>query len=797
MINVNKSQFMPKMPIWWDNGLITAFSPLTRPEMTLRHPDLNTYYRDTGGFPRQKQIQTYILQGLVDAINAFGNIMLLYFELKGDYGNAGEARLKLSHIRNLYRIPPHLEVTQNDVDSLNNTLKILLAALDNPDVQKLKRCMKNFSIAFPFGVIALHAPKKIQRLLQFIGADNIHYHIKGKSGDDAILLAYAKEFDIHLVFPQGIQVNASFEKKIIITEDELSRTPNYVGSLAGSSYDDFWLIRRETVLGLYFNKWHSYFTDSEFLKELWDSHQYSNLREAFKRVTLNKYQATNLEELENQRNLFLNDIVEGIVVHEIAHSIREHLMPDHFIAVASSTSDSYATHAVKALSEVLTDWVPEYHGMRGPILHIAYLSRSDRSKAERMLYSMFSDYWFYDFGESEFGVMSDCWFPPILQFINADLTVDFERLIAEHAGIFNFMNDLYMEAAATIEEIYLNATYTVAGYELTFTALVKHILKVVRQENEELAGFPDRVLRGYWSFYRNIYFFLEKYATDDFKKLQVFLVQFTEKTACEMRRNFFPADSGSDGILAAILDRCKQLGLYNFNLETAKMTELPHQLRSVYTSELLGRLDSHIDSWTEDNPSRNSLYVFRFFRDILVAGNTYSLKISYKKTRVVNRFLQYLLGEYRPLEQAHKLDFDEHFDPYKESSIDYVTKIFRMLSQNIQLGYVKFYKSITIDNSFVRPRDMREALRRFEPYDKGLLRRRTIRFGLDSIYDLEIEIPARIMPRLEPGFICWQTAQAVYRINHLLLDRPEREFWLLDQQCVAKLLQIINQKEEV
>src|SRR5690606_26330155 len=146
----------------------------------------------------------------------------------------------------------------------------------------------------------------------------------------------------------------------------------------------------------------------------------------------------NLEELTAKKDLFIDEMVEGIVWHELGHeiSLEHNPLIDPVTTNLGAALGSFGSNAIVVLKEALADWAPEEDGISGPILEFAQIAKTDYLKAKRMLYVYLSDYWFLDFGEEFMGETTDIIVPLITQFVDAKGDFKFENVMKNHKEIF-------------------------------------------------------------------------------------------------------------------------------------------------------------------------------------------------------------------------------------------------------------------------------------------------------------------------------------------------------------------------
>jgi hypothetical protein len=286
-------------------------------------------------------------------------------------------------------------------------------------------------------------------------------------------------------------VHGKFRNKtVILKKAETARSPLNILSMVAAASPLGTLIREASCETIFYNKWHSFYETSDFEKELLQSHDYSNIREAIKDKALKAYGFNNQAEVVAGKSLFIDEMVEGVVWHELGHAIS--LEGDVFIprkiATLGSSVSSFGNEAITVLKEALADWAPSLEGAHGPIWHFIQLAKTDYAKAKRMVYVYLSDYWFLDVGEDFMGITTDVIVPLVVQFIDPNGEVDFKKMEKAHAEIFQYLAKRYIAGIAQIEHCIRSAGYQISSQNVISYDVLEHQLVEIYLEQPRNVG---------------------------------------------------------------------------------------------------------------------------------------------------------------------------------------------------------------------------------------------------------------------------------------------------------------------
>lgn len=172
------------------------------------------------------------------------------------------------------------------------------------------------------------------------------------------------------------------QKPLIIFDTEIMRSPAWLLSNAGTNYKKAYVVRDQSVLTIWYNKWTSFFSSNESyaVGATADSCREYAMREGIKVKAFNAYGIHTGEDLAMHEADFLHDSCQGIVWHEYGHCISGDNgvflpQPEAHLCRNLSTLDMDAFYPY---AEVMADYAPAMQGVHGPAL--LYLpGRQDRS----------------------------------------------------------------------------------------------------------------------------------------------------------------------------------------------------------------------------------------------------------------------------------------------------------------------------------------------------------------------------------------------------------------------------------
>jgi hypothetical protein len=756
-----------------DQSLSKAVEPFLSQLNLLNDKKFRSEFKNITDFLKKKNIalspthiKEFIEESVKNELLKIAQTQYLYMEKKDDFTEAGEQRVAISFCRLLLEIPPSREVTQVDANLFREKMSQFGEKMGSPSVHKLDLMLKNAKIKILNFEFDQSDDDEINELLAFVGSDlNLFY--ASQAGLNTSL--FGKNVEIK-------EISGKFrEHKVYLNEKEVARMPVSILSMAANSYPKGTIIRKESCETIFYNKWYSYFETSDFEKDLLLSHDYSNIRESIKVKAFEAYQIKNKAEIESKKNLFVDEMVEGIVWHELGHriSLDEGLyIPSKISAIGSSLS-VYGTSALNVLKEALADWAPEVESACGPIWHFVKLAKTDYQKAKRMIYVYLSDYWFLDFGEEFMGETTDIIVPLITQFMDEKGEINFSKIESVHSKIFEFIVKNYKLASEEVLNVYQKAKYQLTSQqEINFEVLEKEMLKLYRKD-PGYANVALEEIQKFSTFWVNVKGYLQKFSKADFPKIDAALKAHTTKFNLELlnRLTNNKADQYANSIRKYVIERMKYIQCYQSESVMTEEELLDNGMNDLkFSDEIKSKVLQKLNA-IKNNKEKVDVAInydakphpfIALIQKMMVDSDCGEIKSGMS----LGENLSEELPEAQKIQELHKLiaGVKKQISEKMYEKIALIKFNTDYLTEEI---YEKEYAGVATGGSFNLESLVKE--KKYLPFFENHM--------------MEVFLP------LNKGLWDWNTVQAVWRINQDFRPENEEKQWVIDAEFIKRLLE--------
>jgi len=719
---------------------------------------------------KTKEIQkSQVMQALEDSIKQqifdYGKSQYLLMEKKDNFSDAGEQRVAISFCRSLLEIPASREVTQTDANLFRELISEYDQKQNNPSIAKLERQLKEFKIKiFDFEYDYTEADALNQKLA-FFGLEK-KVIVSSSEGFQSFIFGKTMTLENYHKKYMDKEVN------LILTEE--ARTPYLILSMAASSGPKGANIRYASCETIFYNKWHSYFETSDFEKDLLLSHDYSNIRESIKKVAFETYGVKNLNELTAQKKLFVDEMVEGIVWHELGHEISLFNNPliNKITSALGAAMGSFGTNAVTVLKEVLADWAPEHNGIAGPVWSLAKLSETDYQKAKRMIYVYLSDYWFLDFGEEFMGETTDIVVPLITQFINEAGEIDFQKIMKVHGDIFKFSSKKYAEGVEEAKKVIQQAKFKInATTQVSYDVIENELIKQYR-EDPKLTNETKEFIMGFPAFWTNIIGYLQKLAPEDYLKFKDSLKTNTDAFNAELLKRLVGSKSEKEQskLRDYVINRMKLIGCFESEktmTEDALFESIFDELK--VAEELRPKVLSRVESLKEGKDKIEVAINYEAKPNLFIA--------------VIQKLM--LMCDYGEIKSGMSLGENLSEDLPEAQKIGELHKLVAGVKKQISEKMYEKIALIKFNTDYLSEEIYQNEFKAVAPkgsFDLTPLVKEMKYLPFFEEHMLEVFIP------LKKGVWDWNTVQAVWRINQDL-EKAESEQWTIDSHFMKALLE--------
>ena len=396
-------------------------------------------------------------------------------EISGDWGEPGESQVKSTFCRNLLKIAPTEQLTHDHFNEFTSKVKSNIADLQiNPlSAQAAEQQLKTFTFNFLGKTYELFKTSELNKILRFSGSNKFLH-----AGQ------YGKQMEF--IFGSGTyKTQQGYD--ITIVKKEHIRTPNNVMSMAAIIGHQNIYIRLESLKTIFSQKWLQVFDYTEMDMLSIYSDPFWNIAEGIKQNVLDRYDIKIKEDLIEKETVFIDDMSETILYHELGHGIiQNEILPFELGAIGEATK-IFGENIYTAILEFLADFSPKHDDIMGPIQNIIAISKKDRNRAIRMYLMYMSDTWFYNTEDTYMYTYSDMMTLILIKYITPDNDVNFEKLeqdLVYHSASnsnepmshFDRIIQLYISDVTEIKTIVENATFSVTDQELSFKQIQEFLI---------------------------------------------------------------------------------------------------------------------------------------------------------------------------------------------------------------------------------------------------------------------------------------------------------------------------------
>ena len=457
-----------------------------------------------------------------DQIYYYAHLMYHYMEISGDWGEPGEQQVKITFCRNLLKVDPKIHLDMNHAEEFNKkvketikTLKINTIATDTA-----KKQLRFYKFKFFGKEFETFRSAELNTLLKF-------------SGSDKFLHAGQYGAQMEIIFGKG-KSKAYHGYNVTFVQKEYIRTPNNVMSMAAIIGHQNIYIRLESLTTIFAQKWLQIFDYNEFEMLTIHADAYWNIAEGIKQKVLELYNIDTKEQLIEKEKIFVNDMSETILYHELGHGIIQHHILPFELGAIGEASKIYGENIYTAILEFLADFSPVHNKLKGPIQNIIEISKKDRNRAKRMYLMYMSDTWFYNTEDNYMYTYSDLMTLILMRYLSKE-DINFELMEKElvyhpddtsSKSHFDRIISLYKNDIEELKTICENATFTLAGQETKYKNIRNFLIEEFRKNDGFVHVETYEFLVPFWS---NILGYVESVSNSN-KIVKDFIAQQQEKT---------------------------------------------------------------------------------------------------------------------------------------------------------------------------------------------------------------------------------------------------------------------------
>jgi len=422
--------------------------------------------------PDKQEVEIHIVREFVKEwmfrkLKELALINYLSMEKRKNFDVHGEQRISVSFCRNIINIPNNREVTSFDM----NRFRRVLDECDKRNGSKSGDDYQTYIENFSFEIFGKKYPKtntnQVNVLLDLLDVD---YYLFVPTITSFIF------GDIEKSLIDG--------RSIFYIRQEYIRSPKRTLSIAAFVFDNGMTIRREACEVIFFNKWEMFYGRSDAERMFVLRHIDSAFAEGIKERALSFYSVSNLTGMLKIKDIFINEMKDGIIYHEIGHHISfADMIPIHLAFKCVIKFDGNVCHV---LEEAMADYAPTRGLQKGTFARFVELAQTDRKQASANFYVYISDNWFLNEEEEDYMVLtSNALVALAMYFINTDGSVDFNRIANEHEHLYTCLQKRLNNIFDKLLDVIRHSQYEIDAHQLSYTDLIKEILNIIKQPNYE------------------------------------------------------------------------------------------------------------------------------------------------------------------------------------------------------------------------------------------------------------------------------------------------------------------------
>jgi hypothetical protein len=704
-------------------------------------------------------IREFVKEYLYRELKELALLIYLSMDKRKDFGPMGEQRVSISFCRNILNIPNNREVTQFDADRFRRLLDDCDKRHGNKSGDAYLAYIKKDFVLELFGAKYgyLDLPG-LNLLFDLIGLDCY------------LLSAHHRSYGVRFIFG-AVEKKELENNQVFVIQQEYIRAPQFVLSIAAEVFQDSTMIRREACEVIFFNKWQKFFDQSKAERKHALHHVNSALREGVKEKALAFYVAQKTEDVLKIKEPFINEMIDGILWHEMGHHVSFQDMGQPYRALVNTFTEG-AENVGAILPEALADWAPEQGARKGAFTRFLELSRTDAQRATRDLYVYMSDNWFVDEMEEFMGLMSNVLVGLAIYFVQPDGSVDFGRLSREKGQIYNFLQKRYKGLADKLLAIFRQAIYEVGIHRLDYNGLEKEIFKMY-QNAYAAHRYTMEELRAYSPFWINITAYLKKFSRTNWEKYQEILAEeagLLEKMILRVVTKG-QEEKYKNSLREYIVERAKEIGLIQILPEVDSAAAVRVACDAMKMPE----------SVREKARAR--------FTEIM-HNKPYEISISYdgEKDPFIAALQEMLLKSgYGSIKSGMLIG--EYYNPEAgtEERKQYIKNELESLRDQLESEMYLEIDILRVNGKYPAAKPMAEELLQTITFLDG--RKLAEKFKSVEFSPLENDALLEVFIPLKRGYMDWNTSQAVWRVNQDLRPAEFMLQWTIDKDFLEALIE--------
>jgi len=379
-------------------------------------------------------------------LHRFSYLIYQLMVVGGDWTDAGREHCESAFMRCELGLGPRVAIGGGHYDEFRVVCreKVKAFGLEGLSLAELSHQVETFRVSLLGKQFTIHEFSILNRMMMDLG------------------LPFILQGGVYGPYREFILGEGSFRVmgayRVFVFEREVVRSPTTIMPMAAMIGEREIFIRDEAMVSVFEAKWVSFMP----VAFMGDRGYYSDaqlISARVRREVFRLYGVASVAELHAVEGVFVEDLKETVLCHELGHGvIQYHLLSQEIAPVAEATK-MCGECLTTALLEVLADVAPALEEVKGPLANMIEVACGDRVRAMRMFYMYLSDVWFFDTTDEYMFLYSTMISGVMASVILEGGEVDFEglydRLYGKN-GVCTFLIELL---ESTVKEMMAIATH--------------------------------------------------------------------------------------------------------------------------------------------------------------------------------------------------------------------------------------------------------------------------------------------------------------------------------------------------
>ncbi len=363
----------------------------------------------------------------------------------------------------------------------------------------------------------------------------------------------------------------------------------------------------------------------------------------------------------------------------------------------------------------------------------------------------------------------------IADYVQMDMSIDFERLSRDLPVIFRKIHQQFLEIVTSVKAMFETATYQIKNLSYDYSEVKEMLLKIMEEDQDPFTA-PEDTLQFKTSFWSNMFQYASDYAPETYRGICDYITSMKQRIKQAILEDLTKQNGGKrdekNPLRQFLFSRMRSLGFYKGQAK-------------------LGLLDAITMSMAECwIPYDQKEHVRNRFRDII--ENAKEIRVSINTVGESDPFVM-ALQEMLTRGQIGRINDGMVVEDFAGAQDLSPSDIPQLLNRN--LVKIKEYldnrsflrvQNLKINSRYADEQSIETLLQEVHLANGSPLAAKVTRFELHPFEEckiLELFLPT------EWGYWCWNTVQAISRINQEFRQDKQDKEWILDKQVLEKIIQ--------